>query len=279
LGLQLKVALLDYSNTTNIGDNIQTLAVAQHIDQDYGLVDRDFLHQYDGDKCVVVMNGWFTHEPQNWPPSPAITPLFFGFHVTPETAASFERHRAYFERFAPIGCRDQATADMVKGWGVNAYVSGCATMTFPTRAHEPAAPKVFLVDQHKRHFPREARNKSVEISHEIPFQVSSETKFAMARELLGFYRDNAGLVITSRIHSAMPCAAMGIPVVYTGKRDGRTAVVDTIGIPTIKTRRLPRTRIDSLPAHRPAFEDTKRRLTNELHMRLAAYGVKVRMPT
>ena len=42
----MNVALLKYSNTDNIGDDIQTLAVAQHINQKYALVDRDFLHRY-----------------------------------------------------------------------------------------------------------------------------------------------------------------------------------------------------------------------------------------
>ncbi|GLS39031.1 hypothetical protein GCM10010869_46280 [Mesorhizobium tianshanense] len=275
----MNIALLNYSNTANIGDNIQTLAVAQHIDQEYSLVDRDFLHRYDGEPCVVVMNGWFTHEPQNWPPAPAITPIFFGFHLTPKVAPGFEKHKAYFERFAPIGCRDQATADIIKSWGVDAYMSGCATMTFPARKNEPAEPKVILVDQKQRHFARSERKQASQIGHIMPFPIASEVRFEAAKNLLDFYRLNAGLVVTSRIHSAMPCAAMGIPVVYTGRRDGRTAIIDMIGIPSVRTKLFPRTRIEGFPVRQPAFDDVKKRITSDLHARLEAHGVKVKVPT
>ncbi|MDH6231054.1 hypothetical protein M2281_001626 [Mesorhizobium soli] len=275
----MKISLLTYSNSNNIGDNIQTIAVSKHIDQRYDLVDRDFINSYNGEPCVVVMNGWFTHEPRNWPPAPGITPVFFGFHLIPELAAEFEKHKAYFERFAPIGCRDQATADMIKSWGVEAYVSGCATMTFKTRSKEPDDPKIIFVDHTRRDFHRGQRKGCIELAHEAPFYISGSTaKFAIAGELLNYYRQNAGLVVTSRIHCAMPCAAMGIPVVYTGKRDGRTAIIDMIGIPTVKIRHFPRTKITSLPAQKPSFEDVKRRVTSDLHARLSSHGVKVRAP-
>ena len=274
----MNVALLKYSNTDNIGDDIQTLAVAQHINQEYSLVDRDFLHRYVGEPCAVVMNGWFTHQPQNWPPAPAITPIFLGFHLNPKVASEFEKHKAYFERFAPIGCRDQATADIIKSWGVDAYVSGCATMTFPARKNEPAEPKVILVDQNRHHFVGLERRLAIKVGHILPFPIESKVRLEAAENLLDFYRLNAGLVVSSRIHSAMPCAAMGIPVVYTGPREGRTAIIDLIGIPSVRTTRFPRTRIGSLPARRPAFEDVKMRITRDLHARLEAHGVKVRVP-
>jgi hypothetical protein len=275
---RLKIALLKYSNTTNVGDNIQTLAVAQHVDQDYDLVDRDFLSLYDGEPVAVVMNGWFTHEPQNWPPAPKITPIFFGFHLAPQAAAEFGAHRDYFRRFAPIGCRDRATADIVRSWGVDAYVSGCATMTFPVRTSEPTEPKLILADQTHKHFLSRDRQGFIDVTHKLPIYLSTRSKFAAAREILEFYRDNAGMVITSRIHAAMPCAAMGIPVVYTGIREGRTEVVDMIGIRKADTRRFPRTRLAELPAEPLDFEDQKQRITADLHARLSTHGIKVRVP-
>jgi hypothetical protein len=274
----LKVALLDYSNATNIGDNIQTLAVAQHIDQDYDLVDRDFLNLYEGDPVLVVMNGWFTHLPKNWPPAPAITPLFFGFHMTQRTFPVFEQYADYFRKFAPIGCRDEATAEKFRSWGVESYVSGCATMTFPAREKEPEQPKLILVDQPFKHFLSKERRGYVSITHELQPYMSSMVKMQAAKELLGFYRDNAGMVVTSRIHCAMPCAAMGIPVVYSGVREDRTAVVDMIGIRTVETRRFPRTRLADLRTAKPNFDGVKRRIIEDLHARLVAHGVKVKVP-
>ncbi|WP_018184212.1 polysaccharide pyruvyl transferase family protein [Kaistia granuli] len=272
----MKIALLDYSNTVNIGDNIQTLAVAQHVDQAYDLVDRDFLHAYSGEPVVVVMNGWFTHEPQNWPPSPAITPIFFGFHMTPDAAEAYRHSRDYFARFAPIGCRDKATAEILKSWDVDAYVSGCATMTFPTRSEEPRQPKLVLVDQPFKHFLSGERRGHVSISHEVPSYMSRATKFQVAKDMLEFYRDHAGMVVTSRIHCAMPCAAMGIPTVYTGIQEGRTKVIDMIGIPSAQTKRFPRTRLAELSVKAPNFEDVKARVIADLQARLGAHGIRTR---
>ncbi|MBN9074741.1 MAG: hypothetical protein BGN87_04550 [Rhizobiales bacterium 65-79] len=274
----MKIALLDYSHSNNIGDHIQSLAVAQHLDQEYVLVDRESLSEYAGEPVIVAMNGWFTKEPENWPPSPSITPIFFSFHMTAKAARSFEKHKSYFERFAPIGCRDQATADTFKSWGVEAYVSGCATMTFPSRKAEPEKPKIILVDQSRRHFPRSERGNFVNLTHKFPRYLSSSVKFGIARDLLQFYRNRGGLVVTSRIHCAMPCAAMGIPVVYTGVKEGRTDIIDVIDIPKLSTRRFPRSHIADLPLRQPSFERLKQQITADLHFRLKSHGVKVRNP-
>src|SRR5690606_3529899 len=111
---------------------------------------------------------------------------------------------------------------------------------------EPRDPKFVLVDQPRKHFPRHQRRVRVEISHVVDPYLSNDTKFTMAQELLDYYREEAGLVVTSRIHCAMPCAAMGIPVVYTGVREGRTEVIDLLGIPSIRTRFFPKTDIKNL---------------------------------
>lgn len=114
---KMKLALFKYSNSTNIGDNIQTLAVAQHINQEYSYIDRDYLNEYDGDKVIVVMNGWFSHIPSNWPPSPKITPIFFGFHMSKSASREFKKYTDYFAKHAPIGCRDESTAKEIASWG------------------------------------------------------------------------------------------------------------------------------------------------------------------
>ena len=274
----MKLGLFKYSNSTNVGDFIQTLAVAQHIDQEYELIDRDFMNEYDGDPMAVVMNGWFTDEPDNWPPSPAITPIFFGFHISRESVPLLARHKAYFSRFAPIGCRDHATANHFKACGIDAYVTGCATMTFPRRLREPENPRTLLVDEPIRHFRRDQRKGLISISHELESYMSSDLRFQAAHELLAFYREHAGLIITKRIHCAMPCAAMGIPVIFSDKRDGRTAIIDIIGIQSRKIRRFPKNDVADFSAVRLEFEAQKQEIADRLHEVLAAHGIKTRMP-
>lgn len=93
-----------------------------------------------------------------------------------------------------------------------------------------------------------------------------------------FYWDNAGLIITRRIHCAMPCAAMGIPVVFSGLKDGRTRIVDILGLHCKQAKRYPRSRIADFPREVIKFEDRKRQITEDLHARLEAVGVKVKIP-
>lgn len=274
----MKVGLFCYSNSTNVGDFIQSLAVAQHLDQDYELVDRDFMNQYDGEPIVVVMNGWFTDEPGNWPPSPSIIPVFLGFHIARESVSVIRDHKDYFARYAPIGCRDHVTAAYMKECGIDAYVSGCATMTFPRRRADLAPDRVVLVDEPLQNFLRSERREFTFISHELEPYMSQALRFQAARELLDFYRESAGLIITRRIHCAMPCAAMGIPVVFSGIKDGRTRIVDILGLHCMPAKRFPRSRLADFPRETIEFEDKKREITEDLHARLTAVGVKVRTP-
>ena len=200
----MQIRLLQYGNTDNIGDTIQTLAVAQHIDQTYSFIDRDELNGYTGDECVVVLNGWFSHKPQNWPPSDRIIPIFFGFHMTPEAAASYVNYKSYFKRFEPIGCRDKVTAEILNTWGVKAYHSGCATMTFPRRPVEPEGGKNILVDVSRHLLKKDAdRRNSISVSHAMPPYweiLSTETKMEIANSLLELYRTKASSVITCKCY-------------------------------------------------------------------------------
>ena len=77
----MKYASLMYS-TSNIGDNFQTIAAEQHLPVINKKVNRDNLNQVvESDRFVLIMNGWYTHIPENWPPSESIIPVFIGFHI------------------------------------------------------------------------------------------------------------------------------------------------------------------------------------------------------
>ncbi|WP_404934690.1 polysaccharide pyruvyl transferase family protein [Nitratireductor sp. L15S-10] len=231
----MKIAALSFQYPTgilaNIGDWIQTLAVEQHLPQVDFYLDRDSLNTYQGDECILVMNGWFSHCPQAWPPNEKIVPIFHGFHITPEAAEHYRKHLDYFKKHAPIGCRDQSTLDMVKSWGVEAYLSYCTTLTFPTRTKEPDEELVVLVDAPKAAHRVKRWKRKLSIQHEVA-PVSSPVQRAFAKDLLAMYRDKATLVVTSRIHAAMPCMAMGIPTLYMPKQpDGRTNIINEFGAP------------------------------------------------
>lgn len=283
----MQFAVLGYNNTKNIGDSIQSVAVLQHVDQDYIIVDRDNLKEYDGDSCVVVMNGWFSHQPQNWPPSNKIKPIFFGFHMTPFAAEFYKNHIEYFKAHEPIGCRDLGTAETLLSWGVDAYVSGCATMTFPERATAPVEPKDIVVDIDPFIFGREDRRRLLSLTQECFIDYTSDMiRNQTASDLLKFYKENVGAVVTSRIHCAMPCFAMGIPVVYCGVKEYRTKLIDDIGVPSInfpkfwhyglKLPKYKRLKFSDLPFVKPNYDEKKNTIACNLRRLLQLHGVALK---
>jgi len=230
----LKYASMWYEHiSANLGDNIQSLAAEQFLPRVDERFNRDALNRASGDsKYLMIMNGWFTTEPESWPPSESIVPVFIGFHISKQKPVQdrllSEESIAYLKRHEPIGCRDRETERMLSARGVQAYYSKCLTLTFPERESPPENGKIFLVDVklEKIPIPEELESRAVQVTHEFPWYHSHEVKASAARDLLDMYRREARLVITTRLHCAIPCAAMGIPVIFFGKKDEyRTALL------------------------------------------------------
>lgn len=115
----------------NIGDYIQGVASAQFLPTVDGFIDREEVGKYAGEECKVIMNGWFKHFQDGWPPSEKIKPLFLSFHIN-STAKEWmlsDKSIAYLKKYEPIGCRDHSTRDLLIARGVKAYFSGCMTLT------------------------------------------------------------------------------------------------------------------------------------------------------
>jgi hypothetical protein len=123
--------LLTYSPDVNIGDYIQSLAARQFLPKVDVYVDREKLYKYEGEKIKLILNGWFLHNSKNWPPSDLIEPLFISFHLSPLSAKDIldEKGIRYLKKYSPIGCRDVYTKEMLIKHGIDAYYSGCLTLT------------------------------------------------------------------------------------------------------------------------------------------------------
>ena len=242
-GPKVQESAFRFSTNPNIGDYIQGVAVKQHLPHVDGLVPRDWLHAVNDGPWVVCMNGWFSHVPNNWPPSEHVLPVFFGFHVAEAAYDAYfsEVGLRYLRDHQPIGCRDDRTRDELSARGVDAYTSGCLTSTFPIRAKAIKDGPVFFVDSPEwlwKWLPTNIQDRAVKHTHMYPGIMTDESKYAVAEELLNLYRDSASLVVTSRLHCAMPCIAMGIPVIFTRRRNNRdthrTAIVTDL-VQTIET--------------------------------------------
>lgn len=237
----------------NVGDNIQSLAAKQFLPKVDTLLNRERLAEYKGDKIKLIMNGWFTHNITNWVPSDEIIPFFVSFHMN-NTAAPFmlsDKGISYLKKHEPIGCRDQFTADTLNAKGIKAHFTGCLTLTLDSYKVDDSerGDDIYIVDplynyprpekifynikltiknilngtafqlgkkqKHLKHFiSEEVLNSAKFINQEPPANTySDKEKFDMAEELLNKFA-RAKLVITSRIHCALPCLALGTPVIF-----------------------------------------------------------------
>lgn len=146
----LSVSKNEKVRSVNIGDYVQALAASQYYPRIDGFLDRDEdLKDYEGEKAKMIMNGWYMHNPKNWPPSDKITPLFVAFHLN--ILARFELTKpesiAYLKGHEPIGCRDIDTMNTLKEKGVDAFFSGCMTLTLgKTFKSDSKDGQVYIVD-------------------------------------------------------------------------------------------------------------------------------------
>ncbi len=133
----MKQIIFTYNDikSINIGDYIQSIAASQFLTSTPIYINRDELGLYAGEKAKVIMNGWYTYKPSTCLPSKAVIPLFVSFHLNAEAKDAFftEHNIALLKRNAPIGCRDTYTVKILQEYGINAYYSGCLTMTLGLR--------------------------------------------------------------------------------------------------------------------------------------------------
>lgn len=130
--MKYKLLAVSTENQANIGDYIQALAAARFFPGKHdGFIQREKLKEYDGEECKVIMNGWYMHNPVQWPPSGRIHPLFVAFHINATAAEELmsDESVSYLKRHQPIGCRDYFTRDLLLSKGIEAYFSGCLTLT------------------------------------------------------------------------------------------------------------------------------------------------------
>lgn len=132
-----KYGLLTYqaSPEYNLGDYIQSLAAEQYLPHIDKYVNREALSAYKDEHIKLIMNGWFMHKPENWPPSGKIHPLIISFHLNSQAKNQMlkEPGRNWFRDHAPVGCRDIYTLNAMREAGLDAHLSGCLTTTLKNK--------------------------------------------------------------------------------------------------------------------------------------------------
>ena len=143
----MRYGLMEYA-TNNIGDDIQSIAARQYLPRVDCRIQRDYLNLYRGPKTKLILNGWFSHKPENWPPSPDIDPLFVSFHISDGAIEEYtsESSIKYLNQHEPIGCRDKRSTELLKEMGVDAYFSGCLTLTLEKSRNKTRNTGILAVD-------------------------------------------------------------------------------------------------------------------------------------
>ncbi len=227
----MQYGVIVYTRTANMGDDIQAYAASRfypHIDY---YIDREKIDSFfseNNEQVAAIMAGWYMHSPLNWPPSPYIKPLMVSMHFSPsmELVCGMTKKNAlddkasmdWFEQSGDdgVGCRDEYTARMLQELGIKAWWSGCITLTLDRYSGVEKHNKIVCVDIAdnqidviKRHTTKEV----ISVTHKYTRCISLEKRMKIVEERLKFYQ-GASLLITTRLHAALPAIALGVPVIY-----------------------------------------------------------------
>lgn len=215
----------------NIGDNLQFMVIdylySKLLPETKQIVKLQMsdVKRYHGEDLILPMN-WNLFEPafmnnDRFAVSENIIPVFLA--MTIESASYKETYFndyniAYLKRYEPIGCRDEYTLNTLQEYHIKAYLNGCMTSVLPKR-EDKGQTKIFFVDvpvDLLPYIPDEVKGNFEVMTQQYYFgtNMAKEAVIDLIKNQYQKYADEAGLVVTSRLHVASPCMAMGIPVVF-----------------------------------------------------------------
>ncbi len=185
------------------------------------LIDRDALSDLTLD-CphLTVMNSWFFMQQDARPPSQSIDSVFHGFCGGRDELFN-GAWLDYLRVNAPIGCRDTRTVERLHTLGVAAHFTGCITLSLG-RSFVPiereARKGIYIIDVHgdveRQRVPSALSERAARLSmHLDPLLINRTAHRFRAAFLLLRRLAQAELVITRRLHVALPCLAFGTPVI------------------------------------------------------------------
>jgi hypothetical protein len=121
-----------------------------------------------------------------------------------------------------VGARDLETRQMLKSRGVPSYFSGCLTLTLEPKPGVARDDYIAAVDLpvQVRDKLRKLTDRPVKTITHLDASGSFEQRMQRAEGLLDTYQ-RAHYVITSRLHCALPCLALGTPVLLIDTAEDR----------------------------------------------------------
>jgi hypothetical protein len=204
------------------------MAASQYLPEDAIPVDRESLSDLNPDQpAFMIANGWYMHDFSKFPAPPNVYPLYISIHISNSDLLKSKNVRDHFKKYAPIGCRDVKTLRLFLGWGIPAYYSGCLTTTIkkPLFKITQDSASILLVDNIDHPVPEYIIDKLENLYHKKIERLNHNPKI-VAQDFLSYVHVgrkqmedllhqycSAKLIITTKIHCALPCIGMGLPVI------------------------------------------------------------------
>ncbi len=234
----------------NTGDYIQSLAAMQFLPkgENLELVPRDSYSNYRGLRLNLIMNGWYFLNSKNAVIPENINPIFVSLHISNPEAIT-QSYIDNLKKYQPIGCRDYYTQSVLSNYGLKTYFSGCLTTTLDIMYKAPENERTNNIifcdyelgdyteaDKYLQTLVNYYFSKIIFTQHGKLSKTTPCNKcFDEARSMLKLYA-RAKLVVTTRLHCALPCLALGTPVIFINKHydykrfPGLYELLNTIGI-------------------------------------------------
>lgn len=241
----MKYGLLANVPTKNFGDEIQTYAIKQFLPHVDYIVDRESIDTFRSERgnepVAVIMAAWWMWRKWNWPPAECIIPYFVSMHLNhygiEEKGSPICDEwmqgigQEYFKAYGPVGVRDMTSIEYLERNDIDAYFSGCVTLTLPKqRETADKGSYVVIVDlrpELRKKVEEWLKDSGLEVrvvTHNIKdnkanMALSMEERMKNVEKRLTLYQ-NARFVITRRLHVTLPCLAMEVPVISIVKTEG-----------------------------------------------------------
>ncbi len=240
----MKIATYAYK-TTNIGDDFQAFAIEELLGKKTEKVYRDYSFRQKNEVALIANSWYMVKRPLSileaklrgrniFPPPNCVNPLYIGISIGKNAKKYMLSNKGleHLRRHQPIGCRDTDTLELLQKYGLQSYFSGCPTMTIPNR-YGARGDKIYIVDIEKESIsnnrgriakyagkcpnyshliPDEIKEKATWITHYTTLGDEQAARRKKVEELIETYA-TAGLVITTRLHVALPCAALNTPCI------------------------------------------------------------------
>lgn len=230
----------------NIGDYLQTKVIRNLYKEVFDIDEEEIveigineLKEYSAngaDKVLLPLHLGISYSQieRIFPLSGDIIPVWWGITMNIDIFRENKELVKVFKYYEPIAVRDEKTKEIMLKYGIESYVVGCITLTMNRRKN--SGRKTYFVDipsELEKYIPQEIRQDSEYLTHEIQIErypiddVEYKRLADKSMEYYKIYEENAALIVTSRLHAAVPALAMGIPVIVAIKNaDDRFSWLD-----------------------------------------------------